>query len=419
MATVAAIDVGTTKTCALIGESADKGQVRVLGVGVAPSLGLRKGVVVDVKLAAQAIKEAVAEAERSAGFTMGGAYVGIAGGHITSTNSRGVAAIGHHPEGVSQDDIDRAMEAAEAIAVPNNREILHALPRSFTLDGQDGVHDPIGMMGFRLEVEAHIVTGASASIQNLVKAVGEANVQVLSLVLEPLAASEAVLQPAEREMGVALVDIGGGTTDIAIYSEGSVMHTAILPTGGLHVTNDLAVGLRAPFEAAEGIKVKFGHVYPDQARAEEYIDIAAFGEEGRRTVPRREVVEIIRARVEEILDMIGAEIKRSGQEGLLPAGIVLTGGTAQLTGMRMLAREILAAPTRVASPRDLDGLADRVSNPAFATSVGLLRWGLARETDRVTSDDLPRRDSRRNGHNTGGSSRALKVLKDIFKVFIP
>lgn len=378
---VAVLDIGTTKTVALIAEAVPDG-VRVLGVGMAPSEGIRKGVVVDVKAAAQSIAMAVEQAERMANMSIEGAYVGIAGAHIASINSRGVAPI-PHGRAVTQDIVDRALDAAQAIAVPDNREVVHAIPRGYSLDGQDGVRDPIGMMGYRVEVEAHIVTGAAASIQNLTKAVEAAGVRVLELVLEPIAAGETVLTPAERDLGVALVDIGGGTTDIAIFIEGSVWHTVVLPIGGMHLTNDLAVGLRAPFAAAEEIKIKYGTALVDDARLEEIIELAAFGDEEMRVVSRREVAEILQARTEEIFSMVLTEIKRSGYDGLLPAGIVLCGGTAQLAGVKTFAREIVGLPSRIGAPQKMDGMIERVSSPAYATAVGLAHWGM-READRQT-----------------------------------
>ncbi len=371
---VAALDIGTTKTCALIAEVTNRGSIRILGAGVTPSRGMRKGVVTDVKEASQAITMAVEQAERISGLKVEAAYVGIAGSHIQSTNSRGVAAI-HSGRGVTPDDMARAMEAAEAIAVPNNREIIHAIPRGYTLDGQDGVQDPLGMVGFRLEVEAHIVTGATASIQNLVKSVEAAGIKVLDLVLEPLAAGEAILTSAEKEMGVMLADIGGGTTDIAIFIDGSVWHTVILPTGGVHLTNDLAVGLRIPSSAAEDLKIRYGHADPAQIEEGELIDVAAFGEAGTRAVSRREVADIIRARADEICQLVLTEVKRSGYDNLLPAGLVLCGGTSELPGMAGLAREILQMPVRLGAPREIEGFTDRVSSPAFATSIGLAAWG--------------------------------------------
>jgi cell division protein FtsA len=396
---VAILDIGTTKTCALIGEQTDAGMMRILGAGIALSRGMRKGVVTDVKESAQAIAEAVEQAKRVSGLPFESAYVGIAGAHIQSTNSRGVAPI-NSGRGVTADDIDRAMEAAEAIAVPQNREIVHAISRGYTLDGQDGIKDPLGMVGYRLEVEAHVVTGAASSIQNVLKAVNGAGVSVIDLVLEPIAAGEAVLTNAEKEMGVALADIGGGTTDIAIFIDGSVWHTVILPTGGVHITNDIAVGLRTPFNAAEEIKLNFGHANPAQVAEDENINIAAFGDEGRRTVARRQVADIVSARVEEMCLMILTEVKRSGYDNLLPAGLVLCGGTSELTGMKTFAREILQMPVRVGSPRDIEGFVDRVSKPAFATSIGLLRWGWAQ--NELAATQSPSRSNQRKGNPFGG-----------------
>jgi cell division protein FtsA len=316
---------------------------------------MRKGVVTDVREAAQAISAAVEQAERVAGLAVEGMYVGIAGAHIQSTNSRGVAPIrGNH--GVTQEDVHRAIEAAEAIAVPANRDIVHSIPRGYMLDGQDGIKDPIGMVGHRLEIEAHIVTGSVASIQNLIRAVEEAGVKTIDLVLEPIAAGGAVLTSAEREMGVVLVDIGGGTTDIAVFIEGSVWHTVILPTGGMHVTNDLAIGLRAPFLAAEEMKLRCGHVDPSQIDEGEVLEVAAFGENGKSTVSRRHMTEIIRARVEEILRLVLIEVKRSGYDNLLPAGVVLSGGASQLPGLTAFAHDILQLPIRLGVPEDLRDL---------------------------------------------------------------
>jgi cell division protein FtsA len=387
---IAALDIGTTKTCALIGEITESGAIRILGSGVALSRGLRKGVVTDVKEASQAIAEAVEQAELVSGMTIETAYVGIAGAHIQSTNSRGVAGI-HSGRGVTQDDIERAMEAAEAIAVPSNREIIHAIPRGYTLDGQDGVKDPHGMIGFRLEVEAHVVTGAAPSIQNVTKAVEGAGLMITDLVLEPIASGAAVLTAAEKEMGVVLADIGGGTTDIAIFIDGSVWHTVVLPTGGIHITNDLAVGMRTPFEAAEEMKVKYGHADPNQVPESDLIDVNAFGDEGRRTISRREAAEIISARVDEICQLILTEVKRSGYDNLLPAGVVLCGGTAELAGIKAFAREVLQMPVRVGSPRNIEGFVDRVSTAAFATSVGLLQWGWQQQEAQAAS--MPQRNT--------------------------
>ncbi|MFB0546062.1 MAG: cell division protein FtsA, partial [Anaerolineae bacterium] len=279
--TIVGIDIGTTKICTLVGEVDGEGELRIVGVGVVPSRGLRKGVVVNVAEVTEAIAASVEKAERISGYKIESAFVGVGGGHISSINSRGVVAIRRGERGISSEDIDRSLDAARAIAIPHNREIIHTIPRRFTIDGQDGVRDPIGMQAFRLEVEAHIVTGASSSISNLVKCVQGAGVGIDDLILEPLASGEAVLTEAEREMGVVLADIGGGTTDIAIFIEGSIWHTVILGIGGNHLTNDIAIGLCSPFTTAEEIKVKYGHAQPETIVEDENINVSSFGENGR------------------------------------------------------------------------------------------------------------------------------------------
>lgn len=375
---IVGIDVGTTKICTLVAEVDEYDSLRIVGAGTVPSRGLRKGVVVNVDEATSAISASIEKAKRVSGYKIESAYVGVAGGHIASVNSRGVVAVSRPERGITQDDIDRALDAAQAIAIPYNREIIHVIPRSFIVDGQDGIRDPLGMVGYRLEVEAHIVTGASASIHNLVKCVQGAGVDIDGLVLEPLAAGEAVLTSTEQEMGVVLADVGGGTTDIAIFIEGSVWHTVVLATGGNHLTNDIAVGLRTPFTAAEEIKKIYGYALAAQVE-DEPIDVFAFGDSPRQTVSRRFLAEIIEARTEEIFTLILREIKRSGYDGLLPAGIVLCGGTSELAGIKELGRNILQLPVRVGSPNHLEGLVDVISSPAYAASVGLLLWGLRQE----------------------------------------
>lgn len=413
---VAVLDIGTSKTVAMIAEPGEEG-ARILGVGQAPSEGIRKGVVVDVKQAAQAIAMAVELAERSANMSIEGAYVGISGAHIASTNSRGVAPI-PHGRAVTQDIVQRAMDSALAIAVPDNREVIHSLARGYGLDGQDGVRDPIGMMGYRLEVEAHIVTGASASIQNLYKAVESAGVRIIHLVLQPIAAGEAVLTDGERDLGAAVVDVGGGTTDIAIFIEGSVLHSVVLPIGGLHLTNDLAVGLSAPFEAAEEIKKKYGTVLVDDTRPEEMIELAAFADEERRLVTRQEVAVILAARAEEIFGMVLTEIKRSGYDGLLPGGLVLCGGTAQLAGIKTFARDIVGMPTRIGMPQHIEGLTDRIKSPAFASSVGLAHWGLREAEKQALELTLAAREREREGSG-GFLSQLLGAVDWLRRALLP
>jgi cell division protein FtsA len=379
--TVVALDIGTTKICTLVAEVSPPPDnvLRIVGVGTVPSKGIRKGVVVNVNEVTAAITESIHRAERTSGYEIASAYVGVAGAHINSINSRGVVAISRGERGIRPVDVERALEAARAIDIPHNREILHIIPRGFAVDGDEGVRDPLGMQAYRLEVEAHIVTGATSSIRNLIKCVQSSGIHIDALVLEPLASGEAALTDIEREMGVVLIDIGGGTTDIAIFIEGSIWHTVVLPTGGEQLTNDIAVGLRTPYNTAEEVKIKYGHTLPQTLMPEEMVKLEIFGEDGQQQIPRQFLAEIIEARAEEIFEMTLKEIKRSGYDGLLPAGVVLCGGTAELPGIRDLAREIMGLPVRIGEPQDLRGLVDTLQSPAFATSVGLLKWGVAHD----------------------------------------
>jgi cell division protein FtsA len=390
--TIVGIDVGTTKVCTVVGEATDN-ELKIVGVGVTPSRGIKKGVVVNVVDAASAIKASLEKAERSSGYEIARAFVSVTGGHVSAVNSRGVVGVNRGDRGITVDDVGRALDAARAIAIPQDREVLHVIPRGFSVDGQDGVKEPVGMIGFRLEVEAHIVTGQTSSIHNLMKCVEACNVGVDGLVLDPIASGEAVLSENEKEMGVVLADIGGGTTDVAIFIEGSVWHTTVLPVGGNYFTNDIAVGLRVPFEAAEQLKIEHGHARHEMIDPTEVVQVKAFGDGGLARVQRRDLAEIIEARAEETFQLILQEIKRSGYDGLLPAGVVLTGGTAQLRGLRELGRQVLGIPVRVGTPQNLQGLIDTVDSPAYATSVGLLLWG----RDQAGSQPPPVRKDKRGG----------------------
>jgi cell division protein FtsA len=373
--TIVGIDIGTTKVCTLVGEVDEQDILRVVGVGTVPAQGMRKGVIVNVAEASQAIAASVEKAERISGYDIERANVSLAGAHVSSINSRGVVAVQRGERGINQDDIDRALDAARTIAIPHDREIVHVIPRDYAVDGQEGIKDPQGMIGYRLEVEAHIITGATSSIHNLIKCVEDAGVGVDELVLDPLASGLAVLSDNERELGVVLADIGGGTTDIAIFIEGSIWHTTILGVGGNHLTNDIAVCLKMPALSAEEAKLKYGHACPDMVDPNDMVSVQTFGENSTTRVARRELAQVIEARVEEILGLILQEIKRSGYDGLLPAGVVLCGGTSELRGIRELGRRTLGLPVRVGTPHDLQGLVDTISSPAFATSAGLLQWG--------------------------------------------
>jgi cell division protein FtsA len=374
------IDVGSSKVCTLVGEVDDDGEVRVIGVGLVPSRGVRRGGVVNVTDATGSILASVEKAERTSGYKIERAYVALSGTHISSLNSRGVVGISRRESGITVEDVERALDAAHAVAVPHNQEVVHVIPRGYMVDGQDGVHDPVGMHGFRLEVEAHIVLGSSPSIQNIVKCVEGAGVEVDELVLGSVAAGGAVLADAEREMGVVLADVGMGTTDIAIFIDGTVWHTVTLGIGGEHITGDVAIGLRLSPNVAEEVKVQYGHARAAQMPPEERFTVSPFDGASAQVMPRWKLSEIIEARVEEIFSLIRQEIKRSGYDGLLPAGVVLCGGTAQLSGIQELGRDVLGLPVRVGAPRELQGLVDRISNPAHAVGAGLIGWGLTVDT---------------------------------------
>jgi len=402
--TVVGIDVGSSKVCTLVGEVRGEGDLRIVGVGVVPSRGLRKGVVVNVAEATAAIAASVEEAERTSGYRIERAYANLSGTHISSVNSRGVAAVSRREEGIGVSDVDRALEAAGAVTVPYNRELVHVIPRHYVVDGQEGIRDPLGMHGFRMEVEAHVVTGSTTAIQNLAKCIAGAGVELDELVLSGLAAGDGVLTENEREMGVVLVDIGGGTTDIAIFIEGMVWHTVTLGVGGEYITNDVAIGLRLPAETAEEIKIRHGHARAVQVSAEERFLAESFGGSGPQSLPRWKLAEIIEARVEEIMGMVLQEIKRSGYDGLLPAGVVLCGGVAQLPGIQELAQEALRLPVRIGVPRGLVGLVDRIGGPAYATVAGLVGWGMMADMRRP----LPK----------GGPSAGRRFL-DWLRAFLP
>jgi len=386
---IVGIDIGSSKICTLVGEITDDGRSRVVGVGITPSAGLRKGVVVNVAEATDAIAASVEAAEQTSGYQIQRAYVSLSGTHISSLNSRGVVGISRRERGITFEDVDRVLDAARAVAVPHNQEVVHVIPRGYLVDGQGGVRDPIGMHGFRLEVEAHIVTGASTSIQNLLQCVAGAGVGVDEFVLSSIAAGDAVLTETEREMGVVLADIGAGTTDIAIFIDGTVWHTVTLGIGGRYVTSDIAIGLRLPPKIAEQVKLDSGYARASQVSPDERFSISNPDAGSVYALPRWKLAEIMEARLEEILIMVQREIKRSGYDGLLPTGIVLCGGTAQTPGLEALGQELLGLPVRVGRPAGMGGLTDKVSNPAQAVGIGLLRWG--RRVD--TQPRLRRMDS--------------------------
>ncbi len=406
--TLVAMDIGTSKICTLVGEADEAGVLRILGVGIVPARGIRRGVVVNIAEATEAIAASVEKAERTSGYQIRRAIVGIAGPYIASVNSKGIASVMRGDRGISPADVQRAIENARAIAIPHSHEILHVLPRSFIVDGQEGIRDPLGMYGFRLEAEVHIVTAQVGPLANLRRCIEAAQVAVEEFVLSPLASAEAVITEGEREMGVALVDIGAGTTDLAVFVEGSVAHTAVIPVGGQHITNDLAYGLHVPATVAEEIKIQYGHAVVQAIAPEEQVTVQGFGENGVLTFSRREMAEIIEARVQEIFQLVLKDLKASGYERLLPAGLVLCGGTALLPGIRDVAREVTGMPVRVGLPWDLGGLADTLRSPMFAAAVGLLRWGL-------------RVDESASASSSGDAwlSRLWRGLRDLFREMLP
>lgn len=371
---VVGIDIGTTKVCTLVARVEGERTMRILGVGIEPSQGIRKGNIVDLAAASTSIARSIEKAQRTSGFEITSALVSLAGSHVASVNSRGVVGISG---GVIDDlDVARALEAAQAVAIPHNRQIIHVIQRSFIVDGQDGIRTPIGMHGYRMEVEAHIITAAESTVENLRQCVQAAGVQVTQFVLNPLASAEVVLSETERQMGAVVCDIGGGTTDLAIYIDGDVWHTMVLAVGGNHITSDIAHGLRLSIDQAEEVKKRYGHAIESEISENDVISVRSFGQEAPVQVNRRDLAHIIEARVEEIFMLVLQEIKRSGYDGLLPAGMVLTGGASLLPGMKTLASSVLGLPVRVAKPENLLGLTDQLNSPAYSTSVGLLHWAL-------------------------------------------
>jgi len=382
---VVGLDVGTSKVCTLVARVENGANLRILGVGIEPSQGLRKGTVTDINAASESIARSIEKAERTSGFEINSAIVNLAGTQVSSTISKG--AVGISGRVIDQEDVYRALDSAQAIAVPHNREIVHVIQRGFNIDGQEDISQPIGMHGYRMEVEAHIITSAASTMENMRQCVSMAGIDVTQFVLNPLASSEAILSETEREMGAAVVDLGAGTTGVAIYVKGNVFHANVLSVGGNYVTSDIAQGLRLPNEIAEEVKLNHGYAVLEDIADDDFFNIVAFGSEQSTKVARRELVNIIEARAEEILLMVQQEIKRSGYDSMLPAGVILTGGGAQLPGIRNLASKILNSPVRIAKPEKMVGLTDQISSPAFATSVGLLNWGiLFSETNQIAPE---------------------------------
>lgn len=371
---IVALDVGSTKTCALIGELEDD-HVKFLALGAAESKGLRKGLIVNLDSTVSSIRRALEEAEGLAGVPVESAIVGIAGNHVRGLNSRGGISLGHRPRDIERDDVRRAVDAARSVSLPDDREVLHVLPQEFLVDAQDGIRDPMGMMGERLEVNVHIVTASASATQNLITAVNRAGVVVSDTVLEPLASAEACLTQDERDLGCCLLDIGGGTTELLVVAAGVARHTAAIPVGGDHFTNDLAVGLRTPIPDAERIKRQYACASREMLLEDKAIEVASVGDRPPRTVFTRMLCDIVEPRAAELLTLVRDELQRAGLLTMIPAGLVLTGGGARLHGLVELAERVFAMPVRVAEPRGLGDTPEEAAQPEYATVIGLLLYG--------------------------------------------
>ncbi|TAN53833.1 MAG: cell division protein FtsA [Methylococcaceae bacterium] len=370
---IVGLDIGTSKVAAIVGEVSEEGDIEVVGIGSHPSRGLKKGVVVNLETTVASIQRAVEEAELMAGCQISSVYVGIAGSHISSLNSHGIVAI--KEKEVCQGDVDRVIDSARAVAIPADQRILHILPQEFVIDNQEGIKEPIGMSGIRLEARVHIVTGAVSAAQNIVKCINRCGLEVEDIILEQLASCTACLTEDEKDLGVCLVDIGGGTTDIAVYTDGAIRHTAVIPIAGDQVTNDIAVALRTPTQFAEEIKIKHACALTHMAELDDTIEVPSIGDRPPRRISRQNLAEIVEPRYEELLLLVQQELRRSGFEELIAGGIVLSGGSAKVEGLTELAEEIFHMPVRIGMPQYVTGLAEVVRNPIYSTGMGLLLFG--------------------------------------------
>jgi len=370
---IVGLDIGTSKICAVVGELRPDGKVDIVGMGSHPSIGLRKGMVINIENTVNSIKEAIEEAETMAGCEISSVYAGIAGGHIKGFNSHGIIALKNRE--VTRRDIERVIDAARAVAIPMDREVIHTLPQEFIVDDQAGITDPVGMSGVRLEVKIHIVTGAVTSAQNIIKCANRAGLDVYDIILESLASSEAVLSDEERTLGAALLDFGGGTTDLAVFSQGSIKHTSVLTLGGDNLSNDIAIGIRTPFKEAEKIKIRYGCGLTSLIGKDETIEVPSVGERAPRTISRELIGEILEPRVEEIFSLIYQELVRSGFDDLVTSGVVATGGSSLLPGVPEILEQVFNMPARIGYPTNIGGLKEIVNSPMYATAVGLVLYG--------------------------------------------
>ncbi|SHF49958.1 cell division protein FtsA [Modicisalibacter ilicicola DSM 19980] len=411
---VVGLDIGTSKVVAIVGQPTDDGGLEIAGIGSHPSRGMKKGVVINIESTVQSIQRAVEEAELMAGCDIHSVYVGVAGSHISSMNSDGVVAIKERE--VTPSDIDRVIDSARARAISEGQRILHVLPQEFAIDTQEGIREPLGMSGVRLEARVHLVTAALNAVQNIEKCVRRCGLEVDDIILEQLASSHAVLTEDERELGVCMVDIGGGTTDIAVFTEGAIRHTAVIPIAGDQVTNDIAMALRTPTQYAEDIKVKYACALTQLASSDEMIKVPSVGDRPARDLSRQALAEVVEPRYEELFTLVREELRRSGYEDLVAAGVVLTGGTSRMEGVVELAEEIFHMPVRIACPQNVRGLADVVRNPIYSTGVGLLLYGMreAKHGQARAISAQPRREEHSRRATTDETS-TLKRVKSWFK----
>jgi cell division protein FtsA len=383
---IVGLDIGTSKVVAIVGEVMPEGAIEVIGIGSHPSRGLKKGVVVNIESTVQSIQRAVEEAELMAGCQIHSVYAGIAGSHIRSLNSHGIVAI--RDKEVAPGDVERVIDAARAVAIPADQKILHILPQEFLIDNQEGIREPVGMSGVRLEARVHMVTGAVSAAQNIIKCVRRCGLEVDDIILEQLASSYSVLTEDEKDLGVCIVDIGGGTTDLAVFTEGSIRHTAVIPIAGDQVTNDIAVALRTPTQFAEEIKIRYACALTQLATMDENIEVPSIGDRPPRRLARHTLAEVVEPRYEELLTLVQAELRRSGFEDLVAGGVVLTGGSSKIEGLVELAEEVFHMPVRLGVPQYVSGLVDVVRNPIYATGVGLLLFGYQNRDQRVLDAGL-------------------------------
>jgi cell division protein FtsA len=404
---IASLDIGSSKIRSVIALlEADKKMPNIIGVGVSPSTGMRKGNIIDVDETISNISAALEDAERMSGAPINHVFVGISGSHIESFNSKGVIAISHAGSEIIEDDVDRVLEAAQAVSMPTNRRILRIIPKSFSVDDQRGIKNPVGMIGVRLEVDAHIITGQATIMQNIEKAVHQAGVDIDDIVPASLAAAEAVLARRQKELGVVLVDIGSGSTSISVFEEGTTLHAATLPVGGESVTNDVAIGLRTSIDTAEKIKIEYGTCIPDEVSDRETIDLALISKIDNQKVSKKHMAEIIQARYHEIFVMVKDELRAIGRDGMLPAGAILTGAGSKMPGCLDLAREVLGLPVQIGFPTEVEGVVDKIDDPAYATAIGLAVWGA-------------RYEGRSYGFGSVDYKKMLGNLKGWFKNLLP